>query len=291
MAKPVTNRAASVKDRLLALSREQGRIFEVVLVRYALERLLCRLSVSPKRHEFILKGGMLVSIWLENANRETRDIDFLGHGDAQEAALTDTFREIMAIAMDDGLAFDLDAIESSSIREETEYAGVRLKTAAFLERTRIPVTIDIGFGDAVQPEARQVEYPSLLGMENPTIATYPPALVIAEKFQAMVELGVINSRMKDYFDIWALLQTVSIPAEELEAAIEATFERRKTKVPTGRPPGLSPAFSDDPEKQAQWRAYVRSIGLPDESLGGIVDGIWEVMGQVCEALAAGKRPR
>ena len=201
MAKPVTNRAASVKDKLLALAREQGRAFDVVLIRFALERLLCRLSVSPRRDMFILKGGMLVTLWLDHASRETRDIDFLGYGDSHEAALKEAFREIMSIQLDDGLVFDHAAIQSSPIREDAEYHGVRLKTSAFLEKTRIPVTIDIGFGDAVQPEAQVVEYPSLLGMENPSVAAYPPALVIAEKFQAMVALGAINSRMKDYFDI------------------------------------------------------------------------------------------
>ena len=289
MAKPVTNRAASVKDRLLALAREQGRVFDVVLIRYALERLLCRLSVSSKRHEFVLKGGMLVSIWLENANRETRDIDFLGHGDAQEATLKETFREIMSIAMDDGLAFDLDAIESSPIREDAEYAGVRLKTSAFLERTRIPVTIDIGFGDAVQPEARQVEYPSLLGMENPSIVTYPPALVIAEKFQAMVALGAINSRMKDYFDIWAISQSMEIADADLDAAIDATFGRRKTEVPTDRPPGLSASFIGDATKQAQWRAYARTILLNEIRLEEIVDAIWKLVAPSCARLLASRK--
>ncbi|MDB5709806.1 MAG: hypothetical protein JWL96_1876, partial [Sphingomonas bacterium] len=204
MAREPVNRAASVKDRLLNLARREHRVFDIVLVRYALERLLYRLSISNHRDRFILKGGMLVTIWLQHDNRETRDADFLGHGDTSDEGLKAAFAEIMAIPNDDGLQFDIGGLTATAIREEMEYGGVRLRTTAYLERTRIPVTIDIGFGDALAEAPRPLGYPTLLDMESPQIRSYPPAAVVAEKFQAMVALGIANGRMKDYYDLWAV---------------------------------------------------------------------------------------
>jgi hypothetical protein len=196
------NIAASVKGRLLALAKAQGRVFDEVLVRYALERLLYRLSVSEYRERFILKGGLLVTVWVGDDNRVTRDADFLGVGYGDEASLKSAFSQIMAISAEDGLVFDLDALLATPIREEMEYGGVRLKTSAFLVKTRIPVTIDIGFGDAVAlGQIQTITIPTLLDSPVPKIRAYPPAAVIAEKFHAIVALGVINGRMKDYHDL------------------------------------------------------------------------------------------
>jgi predicted nucleotidyltransferase component of viral defense system len=197
------NIAASVKQRLLNLARAEGRAYEVVLVRYALERLLYRLSISEHRGSFILKGGMLVTLWIESSSRETRDADFLGHGDSDPDHLREVFAGVLSIETDDGLAFDMGSLRTAIIRDEMEYGGVRLRADAYLERSRIPVTIDIGFGDALADAARTIAYPSMLGMDEPEIRIYPPASVIAEKFQVMVALGIANGRMKDYFDLWA----------------------------------------------------------------------------------------
>lgn len=280
------NRAASIKQRLLNLARRDGRVYEVVLVRYALERLLYRLSISAQKDRFILKGGMLVTLWLEGGNRETRDADFLGFGDADQERLRTDFAEIMAINVDDGLIFDVKELRATIIREEMEYNGVRLRTTALLERTRIPVTIDIGFGDILSTPAPSLAYPSMLGMETPSIRTYPPAAVIAEKFQAMVALGVINGRMKDYFDLWAIPQALTVPDTELDAAIDATFKRRGTSIPTNPPPGLSEAFLRDASKQAQWRAYARSIQQEGVTLDEVVSEIWKLVGPSCARLSA-----
>ncbi len=283
MAKPVTNRAASIKQKLLTLAREQSRAFDVVLVRYALERILFRLSISQHRDKFILKGGMLVTIWLEDSNRETRDADFLGFGEADQDNLKTTFSEILSIAADDGLEFDDAGLTATAIREDMDYGGVRLRTIALLEKSRIPITIDIGFGDALAPAALSLAYPSLLGMEMPKLQSYPPALVVAEKFQAMVALGVTNGRMKDYFDIWAIAQTISISDGDLDAAIGATFTRRKTDIPVERPPGLSDQMTT---RQAQWRAYAQSIALADTAFDEVVDAIWKFVGPPCGRLSA-----
>lgn len=210
MAKAPRNMAKSVKDRLLNIARKEGRAFDVLLVRFALERLLYRLSISAHRDRFVLKGGMLVTVWVADDNRVTRDADFLGHGDADPDRLIADFGEIMAIESADGLAFDIDALAATVIREEMEYGGVRLKTAAYLERTRIPVTIDIGFGDAMADATQRLDYPTLLDLPAPQVRSYPPATVIAEKFQAMVALGVLNGRMKDYYDLWAIPRAIPL---------------------------------------------------------------------------------
>jgi predicted nucleotidyltransferase component of viral defense system len=286
MAKPPVNIARSVKDRLLAIARREGRAFDILLVQFALERLLYRLSVSAHAERFVLKGGMLVTAWIADKSRVTRDADFLGHGTADPDRLVADFREIMAIGSDDGLVFDIDALAASVIREEMEYGGVRLKTAAYLERTRIPVTVDIGFGDALADATRRIDYPTLLDLPVPKVRAYPPATVIAEKFQAMVALGVLNGRMKDYYDLWAIPRVLALSADELDAAIRATFDRRRTPIPSERPPGLSPAMSSDDGKQRQWRAYAASLELENVSLDAVIEAIWALVGPSCARLNA-----
>jgi predicted nucleotidyltransferase component of viral defense system len=284
MAEPPVNLAASVKQLLLNLARREGHVFDVVLVRFALERLLYRLSVSRHRDRFILKGGMLVTLWIDDDKRVTRDADFLGIGDASSDAIRVAFADIMSIVGNDGLRFDGDGLVISMIREDMEYEGIRLRTSAYLERTRIPITLDIGFGDAVTGTIADLIYPSLLDMAPPNVRAYPPALVIAEKFQAMVALGVANGRMKDYYDLWAIPKALRINRKDLDAAIRATFVRRKTAIPIERPPGLSTALLDDEIKQRQWRAYAASIELVDVSLDEIIEAIWTLVGPACQRL-------
>jgi predicted nucleotidyltransferase component of viral defense system len=286
MGKPPTNMARSVKDRLLNIAREEGRAFDILLVRFALERLLYRLSVSAHRDRFVLKGGMLATAWVADDNRVTRDADFLGHGDADPDRLAVDFREIMASESDDGLTFDIDRIAATVIREEMEYGGVRLKTAAYLERTRIPVTIDIGFGDAMADATQRLDYPCLLDFPVPRVRSYPPASVVAEKFQAMVALGVLNGRMKDYYDLWAIPRAIGISDNELDAAIRATFARRGTPIPVEPPPGLSAEMIADESKQRQWRAYAASLELAGVSLESIIKSVWELVGPSCARIVA-----
>ncbi|OAO04812.1 hypothetical protein A8B75_06610 [Sphingomonadales bacterium EhC05] len=288
MAKRPTNLAKSVKDRLLNIARAEDRVFDIVLVRFALERLLYRLSQSAHRERFVLKGGMLVTVWLESESRETRDADFLGYADASPEQLVADFREIMSIAAKDGIEFDLDALTANPIREEMEYGGTRLKTFAYLERTKIPVTIDIGFGDALAAPSQQLTYPTLLDLPPPDIRAYPPATVIAEKFQAMVQLGIANGRMKDYYDLWAMPRALDISNDELDAAIIATFERRGTEIPIDRPPGLSEQMFQDGTKQGQWAAYAESIDLETVSLEEVIETIWSMVGRACKRISKAK---
>ena len=285
MARAPANIAASVKQRLLNKARAEGQLFDVLLIRFALERLLYRLAKSRHRDRFILKGGMLVTLWLEDDNRVTRDIDFLGRGNSNEEGLKAAFAEIMALECDDGLEFDAGGLSAASIRDDMEYRGTRLRTIAYLEKTQIPITLDIAFGDALATDPTELSYPSVLDMEPPKIRAYPPTTVIAEKFQAMVALGIANSRMKDYYDLWAIPATLAIDANELDAAIAATFARRRTAIPAVRPVGLSAAFSGDELKQRQWWAYAQALQLDRVSLGEVVEAVWGLVGPSCERLS------
>jgi predicted nucleotidyltransferase component of viral defense system len=288
MADAPKNIAASVKQRLLNMARAQGRGFDILLVRFALERLLFRLSQSAHRENYILKGGMLVTQWLDHDNRETRDADFLGFGEADVETIKAIFAEIMAITSEDGLDFDIGAIAATTIRKEAEYDGIRLKTFAYLGRTRIPVTLDIAFGDVLADASQTVDYPSLLDMERPSIRTYPPAQVIAEKFQAMVALGLANGRMKDFYDLWAIPKALPIDDQALDTAIAATFERRTTPVPKERPSGLSAAMAEDAAAQQRWRAYVESLELPVPDFTDVLEDIWALLAPSCVRLNAAK---
>jgi predicted nucleotidyltransferase component of viral defense system len=264
------NIGASVRQRLLNLARTRGQPMELLLTRYALERLLHRLSLSPHRERFVLKGAMLLATWFNEPHRATRDVDLLGFGDAAEDALLATVREIMAVEVDDGVSFDLKGLRIEAIREEIEYGGSRLRTTAALAGARIPITVDIGFGDAVEPGVEDIDLPVLLDMPSPHLRAYPPETVIAEKFHAMVVLGRANSRMKDYYDVWMLTSTFDLEPERMRRAIAATFARRKTEVPASVPDGLSDDFSADAGKQRQWDAFVRTLSGQVPELGQVV---------------------
>lgn len=272
------NVGASVRQRLLNLAHARGQPMELLLTRYALERLLYRLSVSPHRERFVLKGAMLLATWFDEPHRATRDVDLLGFGDAAEDALLGTFREIMAVEVDDGVSFDLNGLRIEAIREEVEYGGSRIRTTAALAGARIPITVDIGFGDAIEPGVEDIDLPVLLDMPSPHLRAYPPETVIAEKFHAMVVLGRANSRMKDYYDVWMLTSAFDIEHERLRRAIEATFARRSTVIPAQVPDGLSDSFATDPGKQRQWDAFARN-------LSGTIPGFGLVVSELRQRLA------
>ena len=277
------NIGASVRQRLLTLAHARGQPMELLLTRYALERLLHRLSLSPHRERFVLKGAMLLATWFDEPHRATRDVDLLGFGDAAEDALLGTFREIMAVEVDDGVSFDLKGLRIETIREEVEYGGSRLRTTAALAGARIPITLDIGFGDAIEPGVENIDLPVLLDMPSPHLRAYPLETVIAEKFHAMVALGRANSRMKDYYDVWMLMSAFEIEPERLRRAISATFARRNTVIPAVVPDGLSDAFAADPGKQRQWNAFARNLSVSAPEFGLVVGelrqrlaGFWAV---------------
>lgn len=266
MAEPKNPRdvGTSVRARLLTLARQKGQAFDLLLTRYANERLLHRLSLSPHRSRFVLKGAMLMTTWFDDPHRPTRDVDFLGYGDSAPDAMLVTFREICAIEVNDGMVFDIDALRVELIREEIEYGGLRLRTTGALAGARITVTIDIGFGDAIEPGLDEVNLPVLLDLPQPRLRVYARETVIAEKFQAMVMLGLANSRMKDFYDVWILSRSYEFDDDRLPRAIAATFERRGTAIPLEAPVALTQPFAFDSSKQRQWAAFVRdlAIGIP-----------------------------
>jgi len=286
MAKSPANMAASVRQRLLNLAKKEQQVFDVVLVAYGLERLVHRLAQSEYRDRFVLKGGLLVTLWTVdfNSGRFTRDADFLGMGSADEDSLKEAFTEILKIESDDGLVFDTAELTAAAIREDQIYGGMRLKTKAYLEKTVINITIDIGFGDAMAQPEHTIDYPSLLDHTTTTIRAYSPATVIAEKFQAVVALGEVNGRMKDFYDLWAIPQAQEISDEDLAAAIEATFKRRETDIPTECPVAFTTAFTQDTDKLAQWRAYAATIDIDETELSELTETIWQRLDPICKRL-------
>ncbi len=205
MPREIKNVGASVRARLLSLAQRQGADFQLIVTRYALERFLYRLGVSPYRDRFILKGAMLFAIWLDDPYRPTRDVDFLGFGDNETEAVAEIFRKVCAVEVaDDGVVFDVNKLRAESTREDTDYGGIRVQTQATVGGARVPIRIDIGFGDVVTPRPAEIEYPALLDAPPPKLRAYPKETVVAEKFEALVSLGHSNSRMKDFYDLWML---------------------------------------------------------------------------------------
>lgn len=261
------NVAASVRQRLKNLATQQREEFQAILTRYALERLLYRLSRAGYRDTFILKGALLFSVWSEEPHRATRDVDLLGRGDNTISHLEQIFREICRGQVEeDGLEFNEDTVRCQKIKEDQEYEGVRINLQAFLTgtRTRIELQIDIGFGDAITPAPLDLEFPTLLDFPSPEVRTYPRETVVAEKFQAMVMLGMANSRMKDFYDLWFLSQKFEFEGKVLSQAIKATFERRRTPLPKAPPLALTSEFSEEATKVTQWNAFQRKGKLKTE---------------------------
>lgn len=264
MSRERGNLAASVRQRLLDRSRARGEVHQILLVRYALERLLARLAASPERDRFILKGAFLFALWSDRPHRATRDLDLLGRGDPSADALVATFATIVASRVEpDGLEFDAAGITSSPIREAAHYEGVRLTLPAALGKTRFRLQVDVGFGDAVIPRPKLVSFPTVLDHAPPRIKAYPPEAVVAEKLQAVVALGMVNSRMKDVHDLWELARTQAFASERLTASLAATFKRRGTPIPAEDPVAFTQAFTQEAGKRALWSAFLGRAGLDE----------------------------
>jgi predicted nucleotidyltransferase component of viral defense system len=266
MADAIRNQGASVRARLQTQATQRKQPFQLLLTRYVLERLLYRLSTTAHRDRFVLKGAMLMTTWLSDPFRPTHDLDLLGFGEPSPEGMLDVFREVCAIDIGDGVTFDVAGLSIVRVRDELEYGGLRIKTDAVVDRARIRVVIDIGFGDAIEPGLTELEMPVLLDQPAPRLRAYAQETVIAEKFQAMVILGRANSRMKDLYDIWVLARSFEFTDDRLPRAIAATFERRKTPIPDTLPVGLTQAFIDDPTKQQQWRSFVEDLAVKPGSL-------------------------
>jgi hypothetical protein len=257
----VTNVAASVRQRLLNEAKRRHESFDYIASLFARERFLARLSLSPHRDRLTLKGATVFAVWLV-AHRPTRDLDFLGSGDFEAANAIAIIRDIVAVGIeDDGLAFDAGSISAEPIREPEEYHGVRIRLEAVLDTARIRLQIDIGVGDIVTPPARLATLPAILvDFSKPRVKVYPPETIVSEKLHAMVKLGIANSRMKDFFDVYVLARTREFDESLLSLAIARTFERRRTVIPDV-PFALTAEFYSEESKQAQWRAFLTKSGV------------------------------
>lgn len=269
-----TGHARSVQVRLVAHAKRLGIDPNVVLTRYVCERLLYRLSRSAHADRFVLKGALLLLIWLGETIRPTRDADLLGFGEIDTEALRNLFREVSALQVEpDGVEFDSESLRVSPIRVEDAYGGQRVELTALLGKARLRVQVDVGIGDAIVPEPQWIEYPSLLDLPPPRLRAYRPETVIAEKLHAMVALGAANSRMRDFFDVHARASGRPFDGTELAEAIASTFARRRTELPHELPIALTREFAAIPGKPAQWAGFTRRLigGVPPPEFTVVID--------------------
>ena len=263
--KPVSNIGASVRQRLLNLRDQTGEDAQALFTQFAIERFLYRLSRSSLADQFVLKGAMLFRVWSGSLHRPTKDVDLLGFGEPTPASVTSMIGEIIATTVDDdGITFDAASIRAEEIRENDDYGGIRATFTGMLDKAVIPLQVDVGFGDAITPAAEDRTYPVLVGMAAPKLRMYPVETVIAEKLEAAVKLGMVNSRMKDFYDLLVIFRRFPYDESTLTRAIVETFARRGTPLPRTVPPGLSDDFGDDPTANRLWRGFVTRMQLANE---------------------------
>ena len=283
-----SNIAASIRARLLNKARTEKLDYNLLLTRYALERMLYRLSISEQRDQFLLKGALLFDLWFDVPHRPTHDADFLGSGSAEIPHLEALFREVCQIEVEDGIVFQPESVKAAEIRKEANYAGVRVTLMGLLDSARCPVQLDIGFGDAVVPGPEEVHYPVILGeMPEPHLRVYPRYTVVAEKLEALTSLGMLNSRMKDYFDLWILARHSDFDGSILSCAVQATFERPRTAIPEGVPIGLTDEFARDTQKENQWKGFLHKNGLDPTPLETVISDLRNFLLPVLATIEAG----
>ena len=255
------NMPHSVSRKLLNAAKAKGVDYNIVLIWYGLERFLYRLSVSKYSDEFILKGAMLFAVWAKQPLRPTKDLDLMAYGDPSVDYLREVLTEICNTKVDDAIVFDTDSIEINEIRGDQEYDGQRVKLLAKLGNAKIRLQVDIGFGDAITPVPTEIEYPVLLEFSAPSIKAYPKETVVSEKLHAMVVLGMVNSRMKDFYDLWVMSKRFCFDGSILTEAIAATFERRKTLLPDGPPVAFTEDFSSNPVIRQRWKTFTNKLNI------------------------------
>ncbi|MBB5150348.1 nucleotidyl transferase AbiEii/AbiGii toxin family protein [Ureibacillus thermosphaericus] len=261
----VKNISASVGERLKNIAKQSGKTFDLILLLYFQERLLYRLSISNYRDKFILKGGLVLFSLTQFKSRPTKDIDFLARQISNDIQyIKAAFESICTLtAEEDGVEFDVKGITAERIKEGADYEGIRIKIPAALGKIKKQLQLDIGFGDVVIPKPQEMQYPTLLNMKPPEIRVYSTYSVIAEKFEAMISLSVVNSRMKDFYDIFTLLSTENFDGRVLWEAIFETFQRRGTHLEKGHPV-FSPSFAEDESRNKQWKAFLQRTGIKED---------------------------
>ncbi|GAN29481.1 TPA: nucleotidyl transferase AbiEii/AbiGii toxin family protein [Legionella pneumophila] len=265
------NIGESVRSRLKNIAVKEGSDFNAVLTRYGLERLLYRIGASDFSNQFLLKGALLFNLWYDMPHRPTKDIDLLGFGENDLAYIKQTFRKICSISGDDGINFLSESVTVDTIKKEGGYTGARVELFGELAKAKIKIQIDIGYGDAVTPGPIDAHYPVLLNdLPAPKIRTYPIYTVIAEKLHAIALLGMANSRLKDYLDLYVLLSNEQLDNHVLAQAIQATFTRRGMTVLEELPIGLTDEFANDPTRESMWKAFLRKNELEQRPLTDII---------------------
>lgn len=285
------NSARSIRDRLLNLARAEGRPFQETLQYYAMERFLYRLSVSRHRSSFVLKGALLLRAWDAPTTRATKDIDLLGRLDNSLDTVAQVLKDVCVTEVEpDGILFDAGTVDVVRIKEDAEYEGVRGRFVGFLGTARVTMQVDIGFGDVVSPVPQSIRYPVLLDQLEAELLGYPKETVIAEKFHAMTYLGTLNSRMKDFYDVWLLANQYAFEGDSLAKAISATFANRETAIDLS-PAAFTPAFFGQPSTVAQWAAFRSKItgGIYPESIQEVIEVLGNFLLPVAEACVEGKR--
>jgi hypothetical protein len=293
MAKDITNLPASVHQKLLNKATENGRPFNELLQYFAMERFLYRLSKTPHASKFILKGALMFTVWGAPASRPTKDIDLLGRTGNDVDEIVKVMKDACKVAVEpDGMSFDDDSVVGGPIAEDADYQGVRVTLRGALGNARVSVQIDIGFGDVISPRPTRISYPTILDFPAPKFSGYSKESAIAEKFQAMVKLGMFNSRMKDFYDIWLMSRMFDFKGQDLAKAIEKTFKNRDTAV-TAAPQVFDKDFCTDKSKQTQWKAFLKRTTLTNvpEDLCEVVADIRIFLGPILQAIVEGETPK
>ena len=258
MKKDIKNIEASIRDRLKNKTKDTNCSFSELLQYYGMERFLYRFSRSKYVDKFILKGALMFTVWQVPGRRTTLDIDFSAHYDNQIAAIEEVINDVCNVGViPDGLVFDPSTIKGQRIKENADYEGIRVKFRGFLGRTRITMQIDVGFGDVIYPKPTAIDYPVILDLPKPHLKGYPAESVISEKFEAMVKVGLLNNRMKDFYDILLMMRQYDFNGTELVEALKRTFEHRKTPLPEHKPLFAEEIYNEKSDRQALWKAFLQ----------------------------------
>lgn len=291
MKKDIKDLEASVRSRLQNKAKERKSPFAEILQFYGTERFLYRFSQSKYADAFILKGALMFTVWDIPERRTTLDIDFLARYDNQIASIEKVIKDVCKIQVSaDGLIFDPETVTGQKIKENADYEGVRIKFLGFLERSRIPMQIDMGFGDIIYPRPRVVDYPALLDFPKPRLKGYSVESVVTEKFEAMVKLGLLNSRMKDFYDLWLLTRRFDFDGKNLVEALKKTFHHRQTPLPQASPLFAEEIYDEKSDRQMLWKAFLNKgqIKQVPEKLGVTAKAIEKFLIRPLEAIAADK---
>lgn len=291
MRKEVTNINASIRERLQNKSQDTGRPFAEVLQYYGMERFLYRFSQSKYMDKFVLKGALMFIVWDVPERRTTLDIDFLANYDNQITEIEKVMKDVCRISVQvDGLIFDAETVKGQKIKEDADYEGVRVRFLGFLDRSRISMQIDVGFGDVLYPKPKEIDYPVILDLPKPHLKGYASETVVSEKFEAVVQLGVLNSRMKDFYDIWLMMRQFDFDGSQLAEALKRTFAHRKTLFPQGKQLFVEEIYDEKSNHQTLWKTFLSkgNIKHAPDKLSTLARGIEAFLVKPIDAINKGQ---